>query len=116
MRRLLAPLLLCCALHATQAGESCCAKKARLAKLKFIPDENEVPPDFDAEGNPRWIPDPDEVKPEGWDDEDDGPWEPPNIANPAFTWSPRLIENPNYNPPSFLSELASEIRKLASES
>jgi len=112
MRRLLLLALLACfAVRATHAGESCCAKKARLAKLKFIPDESEVPPDFDAEGNPRWIPDPDEEKPEAWDDDDDGPWEPPNIANPAYAWSPRLIENPNYNPPSFLGEFWSEIRK-----
>ena len=81
------------------AGESCCAKKrAQLAKLQYVPDESEQPPDFDAEGNPRLIQDP--------DDED------MQIENPAFSWSPRLIPNPNYEPPpTFRDELFSEVSK-----
>ena len=96
---------------ATLAHESCCAKKARLAKLQFIPDASEKPPDFDSAGNPRLIPLEGDVEPEGWDEDDDGPWEPADVANPAYSWSPRLIPNPDYNPPAFLDSLRSEILK-----
>ena len=93
------------------AGESCCAKKARLAKLKFIPDPDAQPPDIDAEGNARLIPKPGEVKPAGWDDDDDGPWEAAQVENPSFRWSPQLIPNPDYNPPTFADELQTEFNK-----
>ncbi len=104
-------LLLLSLLGLSLAGESCCARKARLAKLQFIPDESEQPPDFDAAGNPRMIPDPDEEKPAEWDDDDDGPWEPADIENPEYNWTSRLVPNPEYKPPSFLNELAAEIFK-----
>ena len=44
------------------------------------------------------IPDPDATKPEDWDDEDDGEWEPPLIDNPDFKgeWSAKKIDNPAY--------------------
>merc|ERR1712228_28939 len=47
---------------------------------------------------PSQIPDPDATKPDDWDDEDDGEWEPPLIDNPEFKgeWSPKEIENPDY--------------------
>jgi len=37
-------------------------------------------------------------KPEDWDDEMDGEWEPPMIDNPDYkgTWKPKQIKNPNY--------------------
>ena len=42
-------LLILAALAATaSAHESCCAKKARLAKLRTIPDPNAEPPAVDA--------------------------------------------------------------------
>jgi uncharacterized membrane protein YraQ (UPF0718 family) len=112
-RSLLPVLLLLSTLIAPQhAHESCCANKARLAKLKFIPDENETPPAHDDQGRPRFIQDPDGVKPEWWDDDDDGSWEEVNVVpNPLFSWQPRLIPNPDYNPPTFLAELELEIRK-----
>ena len=96
-RSLLPVLLLLSTLIAPQhAHESCCAKKARLAKLKFIPDENETPPAHDDQGRPRFIQDPDGVKPEWWDDDDDGSWEEVNVVpNPLFSWQPRLIPNPD---------------------
>ena len=93
------------------ADDSCCARKARLAKLRYIPDANDTPPDVDSAGRPRLIPNPAEVRPDAWDDEDDGPWEPSSIANPTFAWKPRMVENPDYNPPTFLDDLLSEIRK-----
>merc|ERR1719446_176548 len=44
------------------------------------------------------IDDPDDKKPEDWDDEDDGEWEAPLIDNPDFKgeWEPKMIENPAY--------------------
>ena len=33
---------------------------------------------------PEYIPDPDAKKPEDWDDDTDGEWEPPNVPNPAY--------------------------------
>merc|ERR1719327_1409167 len=47
---------------------------------------------------PSQIPDPDATKPEDWDDEDDGEWEPPLIDNPDFKgeWSAKKIDNPDY--------------------
>ena len=46
----------------------------------------------------RQIPDPDATKPEDWDDEDDGEWEPPLIDNPDFKgeWSAKQIDNKDY--------------------
>merc|ERR1712216_783419 len=47
---------------------------------------------------PAQIADPDATKPEDWDDEDDGEWEPPLIDNPDFKgeWVAKKIENPEY--------------------
>ena len=44
------------------------------------------------------IPDPDAEKPEDWDDEDDGEWEPPMVDNPEYKgrWNPKKIPNPDY--------------------
>ncbi|KAH7721639.1 calreticulin 1 [Aphelenchoides avenae] len=43
-------------------------------------------------------PDPEAKKPEDWDDEMDGEWEPPMIDNPEYKgeWKPKQIKNPNY--------------------
>jgi len=47
---------------------------------------------------PAEISDPEAKKPEDWDDELDGEWEPPSIPNPEFKgpWSARRIANPDY--------------------
>merc|ERR1712060_847410 len=47
---------------------------------------------------PSQIPDPDATKPDDWDDEDDGEWEAPLIDNPEFKgeWTPAQITNPDY--------------------
>ena len=47
------------------------------------------------------IADPDATKPEDWDDEMDGEWEPPMIDNPEYKgeWKPRQIDNPDYKGP-----------------
>merc|ERR1712158_51644 len=48
---------------------------------------------------PKMIKDPEAKKPEDWDDEMDGEWEPPMIDNPDYKgeWKPREIDNPEYN-------------------
>ncbi|NXS59894.1 CALR protein, partial [Brachypteracias leptosomus] len=53
------------------------------------------PQDWDK---PEHIPDPDAKKPEDWDEEMDGEWEPPVIQNPEYKgeWRPRQIDNPDY--------------------
>merc|ERR1711963_886074 len=45
---------------------------------------------------PKKIKDPEATKPEDWDDEMDGEWEPPMIDNPDYKgeWKPRQIDNP----------------------
>merc|ERR1712055_1109437 len=47
---------------------------------------------------PKKITDPEAKKPEDWDDEMDGEWEPPMIDNPEYKgeWKPRQIDNPDY--------------------
>ncbi|KAJ2853923.1 hypothetical protein J3B02_002918 [Coemansia erecta] len=82
---------------------------------KQIPDPNATKPDDWVDGpamiddpedekpedwvdGPATIPDPDAQKPEDWDDDMDGDWEAPFIANPEFKgeWKPRQIPNPEY--------------------
>merc|ERR1712150_332800 len=50
---------------------------------------------------PEEIVDPDATKPDDWDDEDDGEWEPPMIDNPEYKgpWTPTMIDNPDYKGP-----------------
>merc|ERR1711975_561 len=47
---------------------------------------------------PKQIRDPDEKKPEDWDDESDGTWEAPQIDNPEYkgAWKAKRIKNPAY--------------------
>ncbi|KAG4397431.1 hypothetical protein GLYMA_10G147600v4 [Glycine max] len=47
---------------------------------------------------PKTIKDPEAKKPEDWDDEEDGEWTPPTIANPEYKgpWKAEKIKNPNY--------------------
>ena len=68
-------LILCIALVYVESHDSCCKKKANQA---FIANPNESPPDVDANGQPRRIDDPDDVKPSSWDDDDDGTHPPRN--------------------------------------
>ena len=110
---MLKPLLLAALAATASAHESCCAKKARLAKLRTIPDPNAEPPAVDAAGEPRLVANTSVAKPAGWDDEDDGPWAPPLIDNPRFRWTAPLVDNPDYDLPTFLAELRSEVEKAA---
>merc|ERR1711941_11433 len=47
---------------------------------------------------PEHIPDPEAKKPDDWDDEMDGEWEPPMIDNPDYKgdWKPKQIDNPDF--------------------
>merc|ERR1719240_1156239 len=71
---------------------------------------------------PKQIRDPDEKKPDDWDDESDGTWEAPQIDNPAYkgawkakriknpaykgVWEAKLIDNPKYAPDSTIGTYA----------
>lgn len=62
-----------------------------------IPDPEDVKPEG-YDDIPAQIPDPDAEKPDDWDDEDDGEWEAPMLDNPDFKgpWTPKMIDNPAY--------------------
>lgn len=49
--------------------------------LYYIKDTAAVFQDFDQ---PETIPDPDAKKPDDWDEDMDGEWEPPMITNPEY--------------------------------
>ncbi|KAJ2836203.1 hypothetical protein J3B01_002996 [Coemansia erecta] len=58
--------------------------------------EDEKPEDW-VDG-PETVPDTEAQKPEDWDDDMDGDWEAPVVANPEYKgeWKPRMIKNPEY--------------------
>jgi calreticulin len=58
--------------------------------------EDEKPEGYDD--IPQEIVDPDAEMPEDWDEEDDGEWEAPTISNPEYKgpWRPQMIDNPAY--------------------
>jgi calreticulin len=62
-----------------------------------IPDPEDVKPE-NYDDISQEIPDPDASKPDDWDDDDDGEWEPPLVPNPEYQgdWTPKLIDNPDY--------------------
>merc|ERR1712000_371669 len=61
--------------------------------------DDEKPDDWDDE--PETIADPDAEQPDDWDTELDGDWEAPMIPNPKYKgeWSPKKIPNPDYKGP-----------------
>jgi len=73
------------------------SKPADWVDEKKIPDPAEVKPEG-YDDIPKEIPDPEAEKPDDWDDEDDGEWEPPTIDNPEYkgVWKPTMIDNPDY--------------------
>jgi len=73
------------------------SKPADWVDQKKIPDpEDKKPEGYDD--IPAEIPDPDATKPDDWDDEEDGEWESPTIDNPDYKgpWKPKMIDNPEY--------------------
>jgi uncharacterized protein len=100
-------------LSLASAHEGCCKHKlaAQIAE-EFIVDPNDTTPPNVFEGVQRLIPDPNAVKPDNWDEEDDGPWEPGLIVNPDFAWQPRMMRNPNYIPKvDFWIKLAGDVNE-----
>jgi len=67
---------------------------------KYIDDPNDVKPEG-WDNIAAEIVDPEAKKPEDWDDDLDGEWEAPKIANPEYKgpWGPKKIENPAYRGP-----------------
>ena len=63
---------------------------------KIADPEDKKPEGYDD--IPERIPDPEAKKPDDWDDEDDGEWEIPTIKNPEYKgeWKPKMIDNPEY--------------------
>lgn len=108
-------LVSCC--EFTRAHESCCKFKLHQhdehhqQEPAWIddPTDTTAPPAI-WEDQPRYMDDPNDTKPEDWDDEDDGDWAPVTILNPAYTWKPRQIPNPEYvPPPTYWDKLQVEI-------
>ncbi|ODV65115.1 Calreticulin-domain-containing protein [Hyphopichia burtonii NRRL Y-1933] len=68
----------------------------------YIPDPEAVKPEDWDESEPLFIPDPEAVKPEDWNDEEDGEWISPDIINPICEtkgcgeWQPPMVPNANY--------------------
>lgn len=67
---------------------------------KQIQDPNDVKPEG-YDDIPEEIPDPDAKKPDDWDDDEDGEWEAPMVDNPEYNgpWRPKMIPNPDYKGP-----------------
>lgn len=65
--------------------------------VKEIDDPEDVKP-AGHDDIPASIVDPEAVKPEDWNEEDDGEWEAPTIANPEYKgeWKAKKIPNPEY--------------------
>ncbi len=72
-------------------------KPADWVDQKKIPDPSDVKPEG-YDDVPEKIVDPEAKKPEDWDDNEDGTWEPPMIDNPAFKgeWKQKMMDNPAY--------------------
>jgi len=99
--------------HVHSEGCGCPKHRALLAAQKeLIPDPTDTHPPDIHEGIARFIPDPSAIRPDYWDEEDDGPWEADLIENPEYQWSPRLIRNPAYRPPpTYAEKLGDEIQE-----
>lgn len=65
-----------------------------------IPDPQDVKPDG-WDDVPEMISDESAEQPEDWDEEEDGAWEQPMIPNPEYKgeWKPKMIDNPDYKGP-----------------
>merc|ERR1712164_67478 len=64
---------------------------------KQIPDPEDTKPEG-YDDIPETIADPEAEQPEDWDVEEDGVWEPPQISNPEYKgeWTQKQIDNPAY--------------------
>lgn len=73
------------------------SKPADWVDEKKIPDPEDVKPEG-YDDIPAQIPDPEASMPDDWEEEDDGEWEPPVIDNPDYKgpWKTKMIDNPEY--------------------
>lgn len=73
------------------------SKPADWVDEKKIPDPEDVKPEG-YDDIPAQIPDPEASMPDDWEEEDDGEWEPPVIDNPDYKgpWKQKMIDNPDY--------------------
>jgi len=73
------------------------SKPADWVDKKKIPDPEDVKPEG-YDDVPAEIPDPEAEKPDDWDDEEDGEWEAPMLDNPEYAgpWKAKMIPNPEY--------------------
>ena len=95
-------------------GENCGCAHKKPQPPALIEDPNDVPPDTCAKGFSRYIPDPNSVKPSYWEEDEDGPWHSELVENPAYSWQPKLISNPDYVPPApseYWAKLAAEVEE-----
>ena len=62
-----------------------------------VPDPESTKPSDWVDG-PLTVPDPTATKPDAWDDDDDGEWAAPSVANPAYrgAWTQASVPNPDY--------------------
>jgi hypothetical protein len=106
-------LVLLAILSLVSSHESCCKHKLEASQeAEFIVDPTDTTPPSEFEGVRRLIPNPNAVKPDDWDDEDDGPRKPGLIDNPDYNWQQRMIENPDYVPlASFWKKLQGEVNE-----
>lgn len=71
---------------------------------EYIPDPNKLEaPEGWLENEPKYVADPSAVKPDDWDDDIHGEWEPPTVPNPKCEeapgcgeYEPPVIKNPLY--------------------
>lgn len=63
----------------------------------MMPDPEDIKPEG-WDDIPAEIPDPDAKQPEDWDEDDDGEWEAPSLPNPEYKgpWKQKEIKNPEY--------------------
>jgi calreticulin len=73
------------------------SKPADWVDETMIDDPEDVKPEG-YDDIPKTIVDPDAEKPDDWDDESDGEWEAPEIDNPEYKgpWNAKRIPNPDY--------------------
>jgi len=76
------------------------SKPSDWVDAKQIPDPSDIKPEG-YDDIPAEIPDPDANKPDDWDNEEDGEWEAPMVDNPDYKgpWRPKMIPNPDYKGP-----------------
>jgi len=91
------PPLLCRTCEWCLAHTCVCVQPDDWVDERRIPDPEAVKP-AGYDDVPPEIPDPSAAMPEDWDVEDDGEWEAPMIKNSEFKgdWKPTMIDNPEY--------------------